>query len=142
MDGIEYINVYSKGKTKIGRFYSNFEKTPIETEDGRFNSIEALWYWILTNGKSPKWTYGYNAKYQGKLYPRVCDIDVDKIKRAIDVKIKTYLDFIIENENLDLPLQHYYQYNKNRVYPENHLWIIDHLELRRKQLKKHLEKGD
>ena len=33
-DGITHINIYSQGKTQLGRFLSNFEPSPIETEDG------------------------------------------------------------------------------------------------------------
>lgn len=34
-DGITHINIYSKGKTDLGRMLSNFAKFPIETVDGR-----------------------------------------------------------------------------------------------------------
>ena len=39
-DGVDHINIYSKGLTELGRFLSNFEHILITTEDGDFNSIE------------------------------------------------------------------------------------------------------
>lgn len=45
-DGIDHINVYSKGKTALGRFLSNFAETDLETKDGHFASVEAYWYWL------------------------------------------------------------------------------------------------
>ena len=45
-DGITHINVYSKGKTTLGRWLTNFAHTPIDTIDGHFESIEGYWYWL------------------------------------------------------------------------------------------------
>ena len=50
-DGIDHINIYSKGKTSLGRWLSNFAKSPIETEDGHFDSIEGYWYWYWLSSK-------------------------------------------------------------------------------------------
>jgi len=136
IDGVYHINVYSKGQTKIGRFYSNFSKTPIYLQDGLFYSIEAYWYWLITDGKSPKDTFGYDAKGKGKRFDRIKNIDEDKIKKAIDIKLKNNLGFIYENDNFDLPLEHYYLYGDKRV-EGGYEWIIEHLELRRKQLKEY-----
>jgi hypothetical protein len=46
-DGIEHINIYSKGRTALGIFLSNFTQCDLETEDGEFSSIEGYWYWLL-----------------------------------------------------------------------------------------------
>lgn len=45
------INIYSRGKTKLGRFLSNFYAWTLELPcpDGQvrqFKSIEAYWYWL------------------------------------------------------------------------------------------------
>lgn len=45
-DGIDHINVYSKGKTALGRFLSNFAQVDLETKNGNFSSVEAYWYWL------------------------------------------------------------------------------------------------
>lgn len=46
LDGIDHINVYSQGKTKLGRLLSNFANTPFEIPGlGRFQSVESYWYY-------------------------------------------------------------------------------------------------
>ena len=45
-DGIDHINVYSKGKTVLGRALSNFSYSRIRIPFlGTFLSVEAFWYW-------------------------------------------------------------------------------------------------
>ena len=138
-DGLHHINIYSQGKTEIGRFYSNFAFTPIKLDEGIFNSIEAYWYWLVTGGKSPKNTHGWSAKSKGKAYPRVADISEDKIKKAIDTKMRTYLKFIIQNDDFKLPVYHYYVY-QDIVKDPGYYWITDHTAMRRQQIKEWLEK--
>ena len=48
LDGINHINVYSRGKTEIGRFLSNMAHTPFEYqrfESQRFDlkNVESFW---------------------------------------------------------------------------------------------------
>lgn len=133
IDGINCINVYSKSYTPIGRFYSNFAFSPFTCEDGFFDSIEAYWYWIRTDGLSPRNTHGNDAKQKGKLFRMVNQIDEDKIRKAIDIKLKSNLNFIRENENFELSLVHYYDYGDRRV-DGGYSWILEHLEMRREQL--------
>ena len=47
-DGINHINIYSKGKTEVGRILSNFN-TPFfkyETPHGKFRSLEGYYHWL------------------------------------------------------------------------------------------------
>jgi len=46
-DGLSHINIYSKGKTELGRQLTNFSHFPIQTKDGKFNSVEGWWYWQI-----------------------------------------------------------------------------------------------
>lgn len=133
-DGVTHINVYSQGKTEIGRFYSNFAKSPIVLPEGIFMSVEAYWYYLTTGGKSPKNTYGFNAKQEGKKWPKIHDIDEDKIRYALDVKLRSYIPLIVKLDNFDLPLTHYYKF-KDFVKWAGYEWVIEHLELRRSQIR-------
>lgn len=46
-DGVTHINVYSKGRTELGKKLSNFYCFPINMGlDGTFYSIEAYWYYL------------------------------------------------------------------------------------------------
>ena len=45
-DGITHINVYSQGKTELGKFLSNFTYSPVETIHGKFLSLEGYYHYI------------------------------------------------------------------------------------------------
>jgi len=134
-DGIDHINAYSKGKTELGRFLSNFTKCKIKTDEGIFNSLEGYWYWLLTEDESLKILYGYRAKQLGKSLDKVNeDVDRDKFKKAIDYKLLTNRRLLISQDlwlDLEVPITHYYSYGGKPIRTR-HSWIIAHLELRRK----------
>jgi len=141
-DGITHINIYSKGKTELGRFLSNFTHYPFITEDGKFDSVEGYWYWLLSNSPEKdvlKTLHGYKAKETGR---KLCknewydeEIFKSKIKTAILIKINSedcYKSFI-KNE---LPFDHYYVYGDKIVRPKEAQWIIDFFnEIRLKNAK-------
>jgi len=60
-DGIDHINVYSKAKTDLGKFLSNFTYAKIKTQDGIFSSIEGYWYWLLSSDHPKHDCYECNA---------------------------------------------------------------------------------
>jgi hypothetical protein len=143
-DGETHINVYSKGKTPLGRELSNFAHTPFDhPKDGHFSSVEAYWYWLSTGGTQNQLRslYGYQCKKAGALVrdelrknggmPIVEDFEA-KIKKAILCKIE-------QNEALretlkasTLPLSHYYTWgeapNLKVTYPEDYAWIHEYIE--------------
>lgn len=134
-DGITHINIYSKGKTELGRFLSNFSLCPIITEDGNFKSIEGYWYWLLCDHDNKdvlKTLVGFAAKDCGRnLKARDWDNSEEfknKIKKAILIKINfAHKDFLKNN----LPFEHYYVYGGKIVKPKEGQWIIDYFnELR------------
>lgn len=45
-DGITHINIYSQGKTELGKFLSNFTYSPVETTHGHFLSLEGYYHYI------------------------------------------------------------------------------------------------
>lgn len=135
-DGITHINVYSKGKTEVGRFLSNFSYSPIIIDNLLFNSIEGYWYYIITDNILMCDKYGQHAKMFGKTLPRINEIDPIKIKSAIDIKLKNYINRLNELLTSNLPLAHYYVYNgKKKDAGSEYDWIIEHIEYRRQQLK-------
>lgn len=48
MDGVNHVNIYSNGKTEVGRKASNFysEEKPFDTPDGKFLSLEGYYHWL------------------------------------------------------------------------------------------------
>lgn len=152
IDGITHINIYSQGKTELGRWLSNFTYFPIEIEGITFNSIETYWYWLITKDDRLLETCGYNSKKLGKqimkdeeiVHPLSKDsfyFDKDaevkfkkQIKKALDIKLKSNKDKLREFTYSTLLFAHYYIYFKKKVNA-GHGWIIDHFEERRKRLK-------
>lgn len=154
-DGRDHINVYSKGRTVLGQLLSNFTRCDLQTEDGDFWSIEGLWYWLRvdpsTQGRETlRVLHGFQAKERGRslLKEQVNQADYDdsaefmrKIQKALDYKLKNMMH---QGQSLKdmlkdsvLPLVHYYSYGSPpRIHiPDRGLWVLEHLELRRRQLK-------
>src|SRR5574342_342059 len=93
-DGVTHINIYSKGKTELGRWLSNFTEASIETEDGHFASIEGYWYWLSTKDDALREMVGNAAKKYGRAMRGKDWVETEefrgKIRRALDVKFATY----------------------------------------------------
>ncbi len=132
MDGIDHINVYSKGKTDLGRFLTNFSESKIETEDGQFMSIEGYWYWLSCKDDALRGLSGYQAKARGREMGGkdwLSSIEFKtKILKAIDIKLENNPDYLNALKNLKLPLKHYYVYGNKIIEPKDGSWILNHLE--------------
>jgi hypothetical protein len=147
LDGINHINIYSKGQTELGRWLSNFTFHPIKIDDIVFKSIETYWYYLLTNDSKILNTFGYKSKELGKQImkdknlPSYFDFNSVKkeefelkIKNALDTKLKSNKDRLISFGRETLPFAHYYVYG-GRKFNAGHDWIIQHLEKRRQFLR-------
>ena len=134
-DGIDHINIYSKGKTELGRLLTNFAHTPFTYHPyGEFASIEAFWYYAKTGwvNEHLKPLYGFKAKEEGKKCSVVhCPQFEELILEAIRCKLRQnkYLRELLTNSTL--PLTHYYAYgtphNWKVVYQPQHDWQIEEI---------------
>lgn len=142
-DGISHINIYSKGRTSLGRALSNFTYTPISTVDGDFNSIEGYWYWLNCSDAYPfkndfRKLVGNEAKQRGRLAG--CrdwsDIPLFKLKiyNAMLVKLITHDEILLEFLTNKLPFRHYYVFKDKIIEPKEGQWIIEMWEFLRCQL--------
>lgn len=137
-DGVTHINVYSKGKTDLGKFLSNFARAEfVHPEDGKFSSVEAYWYWLSTKDDSLRTLHGYFAKARGREIGGKDWMDSEefkrKIKMAIRIKIHTNPKMMKEFKESKLPFVHYYVYGGKVVQPKEGTWIMEFLtELRNK----------
>jgi hypothetical protein len=147
-DGITHINIYSKGKTELGRMLSNFYKFPIKTLDGDFMSVEGYWYWLSIDENTPereelRKLYGFKVKQRGK---EILDktnngkssrFDEDferKILRAIWYKFRRCSD-LIKPEYANLPIVHYYCYGGKVIdVTDKYEWMIKGIEKMRNYL--------
>lgn len=127
LDGIDYINVYSKGKTELGRLLSNFTYTPFTYKCSYYSSVEAFWY-CCTTGKYKHISRlsGWRAKYQGNLLPQLNpEPSRDTLKKVYLSKIRSTP--FIESELLrnKLPFAHYYEFSGVRKSADKYLWTAD-----------------
>ena len=136
-DGVEFINMYSKAKTSMGRMISNFYHFPIETEDGHFESVEGYWYWLSlpVNKKTEimRRLYGYKAKQTGRELRqeygeenlRFDDRFEEKILAAIRYKVERNKN-LIKDKYKDLPIIHYYTFD-GKVFDvtEDFPWLVN-----------------
>lgn len=127
-DGIDHINIYSKGNTQLGRFLSNFTRIDLNYESMIIKSIEGYWYYLLTNETSLLDLYGFDAKQHGRNLLKQLNINSENIidedfKRRI-LKL-TYLKLISNQyyynlfKNNKLPFTHYYLYGNKMIFNEN-----------------------
>lgn len=136
-DGYGHINVYSKGRTEIGRLLSNFAKTPfVHPEDGEFDSVEGYWYWLGSRDNVLRRLSGSGAKVYGRrVQSSECLLPFEEFKRKVILALDAKLDQnpkileLLKKTNADLV--HYYVFNGAVVEPAEHKWIIQHLEMRR-----------
>lgn len=144
-DGLDHINVYSKGRTELGTFLSNFAYSPIKTEDGYFNSIEGYWYWLScshTDRDILRKLHGFEAKKKGReLRGKDWETSLvfkDKVKKAIEIKVRS--NDVIKQKFVEssLPLTHYYVFYGKTKVPEGSEWIMEFLEELRETLKKEM----
>lgn len=144
-DGVDHINIYSKGKTELGKWLSNFAYSPILIpQHADFKSIEGYWYWLSTGEESLRELTGHKAKIIGKRSPikfKMTDKEFnDYIRKALDIKLKSNQEKLKLFTDSTLPFKHYYVYgHEDRIVIDaGYKWIIDHFELRRKQMKDYL----
>ena len=133
-DGIDHINVYSKGRTQLGRWMSNFTESPFKSPNhGYFSSIEGYWYWLKTGLKHDnlRGLSGYEAKKVGRLYQPV-PIDEDAFKECIKeaMIMKTISDDLHRNllATSTLPFIHYYVKNGVVIPKDGSIWQMDEWE--------------
>jgi|SRR5579875_58987 len=143
-DGIDHINVYSRGKTALGRMLSNFAHTPFTCADGAFASIEGYWYWLSVEPSHPRRddlrsAHGAAAKHLGR---RLRGDDWQssedfqrRICAAIDAKLAMHPTIAAALAESTLPLRHYYVANETIVQPKDGAWVIEHLERCRSRLR-------
>jgi hypothetical protein len=133
LDGITHLNVYSQGKTELGRFLTNFAVSPIDLPiDGKFQSIEGYWYWLSCQRNELRTLSGFAAKQFGRSVGARDWISTsefqNKIKLAINYKLSANPEMEKRLAKCELPLTHYYVFNGVvRNCPEAR-WILEHLE--------------
>ncbi len=149
-DGIAHINIYSQGKTALGKMLSNFYKFDINTKDGHFKSVEGYWYWLGLEDCEEKEILrsqsGFQAKKVGnelrKKYKAKVDVDFnDKIIRAIWYKVQRNMK-LFDTEIAGLPFEHYYNFGgKIHDVKDKYPWMIEGISKMRDYILRENKKG-
>lgn len=138
-DGINHINIYTKGATELGRFLSNFSDCNIITEDGPFRTVEGYWYWLSSKDDRLRTLNGWDAKKLGRsilAQDWLKDgVFKDKIKKAIFIKIVSNPDMLHQFVVANMPFTHYYVYGSRVIDVPEAGWIIDFIEWLRNDMK-------
>lgn len=114
-DGVDHINIYSKGKTTLGRCLSNFANLGVDfalgdleefADYGKFATLEGLWYYLkleylLESGVMP---YSQERVVTKKFREMTSGSDIKKIGKDIFAKYQHHLPE--QNEFLKLVHHH------------------------------------
>lgn len=143
-DGVSHINIYSRGRTELGRALSHFDRSPFtHPEYGNFESMEGFWYYIKSahseEREKLRTMYGWLAKKHGRKLDTVWLKDFKSIiltgnyhKINQNMRLKQML---IEST---LPFEHYYMMGPKAdvvVCPEGYEWLIEDMENLRERFK-------
>ncbi|WP_338924388.1 hypothetical protein V0M98_32770 (plasmid) [Pseudomonas silesiensis] len=136
-DGVTHIDVYSKGKTDLGKDLSHFAHKPFcHLEHGLFASVEGYWYWLTRQAEELRHAHGYAAKEMGRGLPIVKKWHPERFRELIcqanDAKLARHPELKEALEESRLPLEHYYvqRYGGKPcvVQPKDSEWILAHFE--------------
>lgn len=124
IDGVNCVNIYSKGRTEIGKALSNMANIPIigtskSGETHRFASVEAWWYWFSTGKKYHhlKNLYGFEAKQEGRKYEKVFAVTPEIFREVAIMKLTQNRHLIEPFVFNRLIYVHYYDYGGKKVFP-------------------------
>lgn len=145
-DGVDHINVYSNGRTELGRQLSNLAHMPfVHPRYGKFASVEGFWHWVSTGMEHDilRSLHGLEALRKGRTYPMVMIDNFEEIiKSGIEAKINSYPLLKMGLITKKLPLAHYFVFKGKGDAPdkvvvqEQFRWIVAHLEHFANQLRK------
>jgi len=137
-DGRAHINIYSKGKTLLGRSLSNFAFHRF-THDvlGHFSGMEGLYYYLSTGRAHEQFRRlgGFAAKKAGRALKRV-EMDPVEFEELMRIGARAVyrdnpdvhdqiLDQVVANKGELLPFVHYYVYDNTAVPVVGHDWLVD-----------------
>lgn len=132
-DGKDHINIFSRGKTKLGRILSNFAHTPFTYEGVTFQSVEGALFYYRTDDTRFINLHGKEAKKLGKELEATRKETPELLREWYNAKIQAnpeIIEMLIEN---NLPFAHYYviygkKIDKELISPEIWREITDELK--------------
>lgn len=140
-DGITHINIYSRGKTTLGRWLSHYQHMPfVHPFYGPFYSMEGFWFYIRSGRKHDELRYvsNFKAKTMGKQFGREPNLHFRE-----DIIAGNY-EKIRQNQQLydaikasTLPFDHYYIFGPQSILvnAKDSAWLVEGFEEIRQAIK-------
>lgn len=122
-DSITHCNIYSRGKTRLGRIATNLSDHPVNHPTwGRFRTAEGLWYYLRTGmiHEDLRSMDGFTAKMTGSKLPIVWHktFEADfKLGLISKIELNPELRDLLVAEPT-LPFEHYYVYASKKPLTE------------------------
>ena len=143
VDGVDHINIYSNGKTELGRWMSNFAHTPFTLPSfGYFASVEALWYYLGNHDDRMRNLSGIQAKRVGQSIVRTHRLSEAAFRHiifeALHAKLMKNNRMLRLLRDSTLPFAHYYVFGGQRVNA-NYDWLVRKWEDMRFHLQDNVE---
>lgn len=140
-DGIDHINIYTKGKTQLGRDLTNLSNIGFTfPEYGTFKSMEGFWYYFLTGCKYEKFKgmSGFDSKKLGKTLTKervdkegLSEEQKEVLREGIRCKLRQNKGLLNNLIDSTLPFSHYYYYgdisNPKVIYLPQFDWILEEI---------------
>jgi len=132
IDGEDFINIYSKGRTQLGIWLSHFTESPVEhPQFGRFRSLEAGYYWLSTGKQHNqlRHLHGYMAKSAGQSFTRVENANFDaEFAELIQLKLDANPEMRAVFVESTLPFRHFYEVwsggSCRRIKAKSEDWVV------------------
>lgn len=138
LDGEEHINIYTKGKTRLGRLLTNLSELPVtHPVYGTFRCAEGLWYYLKTGCKHEnlRALSGFEAKKYGRTLEVVWNKHMQEdFWIAAKSKVMNDQELFGLFVSSDLPFEHYYLYGTKVVRENSTGWLVEKYEELREQL--------
>lgn len=107
-DGIDHINIYSKGKTKLGKLLSNFANTPFCYRGTTYQSVEGALYYYRTGDIRLIAMHGNAAKILGRSLTQKRVESPAELRAWLYAKVYANPEIIDLLLNSSMPFSHYY----------------------------------
>lgn len=137
-DGVNYINIYSKGLTPLGRSLSNWADCKITISIGYFRTIEGLIFYLGSFNEKFRYMTGIEAKKWGSMEDRQIRLPEDVFRRfiveAMWKKVNNDPGLRESLKESTLPFKHYYNINGKKLEVWNWNWQVEEWEKIRKEL--------
>lgn len=137
-DGKTHINVFTRGRVKLGRDLSNFQECNIEHPYyGRFRTLEGLWHFLKTGCNQDLFRVlnGHDSRKKGKELETVhFTLFTKMFKLGMVEKLAKNPQLQHELISNTLPLVHYYNFGGAINVPKRHEWQIEFWQTLRETL--------